>query len=427
MIKFRQKDFTLQEGHYTGPKDLEKIPGTGELMGKGALAGAATGIIVGKLIDRYGDKIGMTPRTDPSALSDALKGAGIGAAGGLAAKLFLNHIHKPMNNIKYQDVDRNIRQQFGIFRMSGITVGDSLDKRASLDSRFSFNDRDVTKYKINFSIAAGKVTMYTLGLTNDELDKVNKSLDYYCKKYFAMEYTSRAINPRVNAYSADIIFTHTHALSSFIIELGTVLNTKINLLDNDAIVESRIRENINEIGEDGEEKTYSNNDIYVDRTDLVKILSGGTFRYHGYITSSKQILPVTLMGVVAEGIERLNKNELQKAGVLGKRGDINNAYLVDTLRKLNYIEGFHYTKGEDKSDFNISVVGGMFSITVPKDGKVKLGALEKYFNRSEFGKVYLYTYVIKNDQEFRMLLGKVMKLGKPNVWVEKVKKPFWKR
>ena len=38
-----------------------------------------------------------------------------------------------------------------------------------------------------------------------------------------------------------------------------------------------------------------------------------------------------------------------------------------------------------------------------------------------------YTYVIKNDQEFRMLLGKVMKLGKPNVWVEEIKTPFWKR
>ena len=422
MIKFRQKDFTLQEGHYTGPKDLEKIPGTGELMGKGALAGAATGIIVGKLMDRYGDKIGMTPRTDPSVLADALRGAGIGAAGGLAAKLFLNHIHKPMNNIKYQDVDRNIRQQFGIFRMSGVTVGDSLEKRASLDERFSFNDRDVTKYKINFSIASGKVTMYTLGLTNDELDKVNKSLDYYCKKYFAMEYTSRAINPRVNAYSADIIFTHTHALSSFIIELGTVLNTKINLLDSDAIVEPRIRESMDSMGDgEGEEKSYSIKDeIYMDRPDLIKILGGGAVRYMGFIRHPSQIVPVSVMGILMEGIDRLNKNELQKAGVLGRRGDINNAYLLDTLKKLNYVEGFHYTRGEKKSDFNISIAGGLFAVTVLKDGKIKLGALEKYFNRSEFGKVYLYTYVIKSDQEFRMLLGKVMKLGKPNVWVEKI-------
>lgn len=418
MIKFRQKEYTLQEGHYTGPKDIQEIPGTMEMMGKGTLAGAATGAVVGKLLDRFGG------RNDSSMLSDALKGAGYGAISGVFVKMFLNHLHKPMTSIKYQDVDRNIRQQFGIFRMQGVTVGDSLDKRAKLEDKFSFNDRDVSKYKINFAIYNNKITMYTLGLTNEELEKVNKSLDYYCKKYFAMEYSSKVINAKVNSYSADIVFTHTHALSSFIMELSNVLNTKINLLDNDAIVEPRIRESV---GDDGEEKTYSNNDLYIDRPDLVKILSGGAIRYLGFIRSPKQLIPVTVMGILVEGISRLNKNELQKAGVLGRRGDINNAYLIDTLKKLNYIEGFHYTKGEKESDFNISVVGGLFSITVPKDGKVKLGNLEKYFNRSEFGKVYLYTYVIKNDQEFRMLLGKVMKLGKPNVWIDKVKSPFWKR
>ena len=419
MIKFRQKEYTLQEGHYTGPKDIQEIPGTMEMMGKGTLAGAATGAVVGKLLDRFGG------RNDSSMLSDALKGAGYGAISGVFVKMFLNHLHKPMTSIKYQDVDRNIRQQFGIFRMQGVTVGDSLDKRAKLEDKFSFNDRDVSKYKINFAIYNNKITMYTLGLTNEELEKVNKSLDYYCKKYFAMEYSSKVINAKVNSYSADIVFTHTHALSSFIMELSNVLNTKINLLDNDAIIEPRIRESVGD--DDGEEKTYSNNDLYIDRPDLVKILSGGAIRYLGFIRSPKQLIPVTVMGILVEGISRLNKNELQKAGVLGRRGDINNAYLIDTLKKLNYIEGFHYTKGEKESDFNISVVGGLFSITVPKDGKVKLGNLEKYFNRSEFGKVYLYTYVIKNDQEFRMLLGKVMKLGKPNVWIDKVKSPFWKR
>lgn len=419
MIKFRQKEYTLQEGHYTGPKDIQEIPGTMEMMGKGTLAGAATGAVVGKLLDRFGG------RNDSSMLSDALKGAGYGAISGVFVKMFLNHLHKPMTSIKYQDVDRNIRQQFGIFRMQGVTVGDSLDKRAKLEDKFSFNDRDVSKYKINFAIYNNKITMYTLGLTNEELEKVNKSLDYYCKKYFAMEYSSKVINAKVNSYSADIVFTHTHALSSFIMELSNVLNTKINLLDNDAIVEPRIRESVGD--DDGEEKTYSNNDLYIDRPDLVKILSGGAIRYLGFIHSPKQLIPVTVMGILVEGISRLNKNELQKAGVLGRRGDINNAYLIDTLKKLNYIEGFHYTKGEKESDFNISVVGGLFSITVPRDGKVKLGNLEKYFNRSEFGKVYLYTYVIKNDQEFRMLLGKVMKLGKPNVWIDKVKSPFWKR
>ena len=37
MIKFRQKEFTLQEGHYTGPKDMDKIPGALETIGKDAI------------------------------------------------------------------------------------------------------------------------------------------------------------------------------------------------------------------------------------------------------------------------------------------------------------------------------------------------------------------------------------------------------
>ena len=424
MIKFRQKDFTLQEGHYTGPKDMEDIPGTLEMVGKGTVAGAVTGAVVGKLLDRYGD------RHDSTMLSDAFKGAGYGAISGIFAKMFLNHLHKPMSTVKYQDVDRNIRRQFGIFRVQGVTVGDSIDKRTKLEDRFSFNDRDVSRYKINFSIYNNKVTMYTLGLTNEELEKVNKSLDYYCKKYFAMEYTSRIINTRVNSYSADIVFTNIHSLSSFIAELGNILETKINILDNNAIVEPRIRESIEEPEieeETNEEKSFSGNELYIDRPDLIRILSGGVFKYMGHIHSLGQVVPITVIGTVMEGIKRLNNNELQKAGVLGKRGDINNAYLIDTLKKLHYIEGFNYTKGEKKSDFNMSIAGGLFAITVPKDGKVKLEGLERYFNRSEFGKVYLYTYVIKNDQEFRMLLGKVMKLGKPNVWIDEIKTPFWKR
>jgi hypothetical protein len=424
MIKFRQKDFTLQEGHYTGPKDLQEIPGTAELIGKGALTGAVTNAVVGKLLNRYG----YSDDSSPSVISDAFKGAGYGIVGGIFAKMFLNHLHKPMTSIKYRDVDRNIRQQFGIFRMQGVTVGDTLDRRSKLEDRFSFNDRNVSNYKINFAIYNNKVTMYTLGLTNNELEKVNKSLDYYCKKYFAMEYSSRVINAKANSYSADIIFTHTAALSNFIIELGKILDTKINLLDNDAIIEPRIRDSIEEIEED---RDFSDSGLYIDRPDLIKILAGGVVRYmrnvRDFFRDITSSAASTLLGIIAEGTERLNKNELQRAGVLGRRGDINNSYLLDNLKALRYIEGFHYTKGEEKSDFNISIISGLFVITVPKDGKVKLGELEKYFNRSEFGNVYLYSYVLRNDQEFRMLLGKVMKLGKPNVWIDKIKVPFLKR
>lgn len=409
MIKFRQKDFTLQEGHYSGSKDIDKIPGALATIGKTTLAGSVIGGIYGKF-NKDEDE-------ETTVISSALQGAKWGSLAGIASKIFLNYMHKPMSSVKYQDVDRNIRRQFGIFRMSGITVGDSLDKRTRLEERFSFNDRDVSKYKINFAIHNDQITMYTLGLTNDELEKTNKTLDYYCKKYFAMEYTSKAINPAVNSYSAIITFTNNVVLANFIIELSNVLNTTINLLDNSAIVESRIRENIK--FNNPEEKTYS---ILpgLDKADILKILGGGAVRISSLNPSSlKQLIPATFLGIFCEGIDKLNANELQKAGILRQRGDINNQYLLDSLRNLRYVDGFHYTRGEKESDFNMSISQGLFMITVPKKGNIKLDDLEKYFKRSEFGNVYLYTYPIKNDQEFKMLLGKVMKLGKPNIFIGK--------
>ena len=47
MIEFRQKDFSLKEGHYTGPKDMDKVPGAVEVIGKSALGGALAGSAVG--------------------------------------------------------------------------------------------------------------------------------------------------------------------------------------------------------------------------------------------------------------------------------------------------------------------------------------------------------------------------------------------
>ena len=104
-----------------------------------------------------------------------------------------------MTSVKYQEVDKSIRRQFGIFQISGVTVGDTLDKRAKVDDKFSFNDRNVSQYKINFAIHNNKITMYTFGMTKAELDLTSKTLDYYCKKYFSMEYTAKIINQKVNS------------------------------------------------------------------------------------------------------------------------------------------------------------------------------------------------------------------------------------
>ena len=56
-------------------------------------------------------------------------------------------------------------------------------------------------------------------MTKEELDKTSDTLDYYCKKYFSMEYTAKIINQKVNSYSVDIVFTNYHAMCQFIMEL----------------------------------------------------------------------------------------------------------------------------------------------------------------------------------------------------------------
>ena len=82
--------------------------------------------------------------------------------------------------------------------------------------------------------------MYTLGISDQELKDINQVLDYYCKKYFGMEYTSTIINQNINSYSVTITFTNYQVLSNFIIELSEKVDTKINLLNCDALVKARV-------------------------------------------------------------------------------------------------------------------------------------------------------------------------------------------
>ena len=132
--------------------------------------------------------------------------------------------------------------------------------------KFSFNDRNVTAYKINFAVSDNQVTMYTYGLTTEDLEKVNKSLDYYCKKFVGMEYTSALINQRLNSYAVSIVFTNYQVISSFIMELSN-LQTKINLLDNKAFVSNRLKK----VRTKEEEKSFSVKEI--SKYEFAKILS----------------------------------------------------------------------------------------------------------------------------------------------------------
>ena len=189
MIRFRQKQYTIQEGHYTGPKEMEEIPGYLEMAGKGSVAGAVVGAGVSAFMkDQHGHR---------DMMGGAWKGAQYGALTGIAAKFFLNYLHKPMSTVKYHEVDKAIRANFGVYQITGFTVGDSVGKRANISEKFEFNNRNVTDFKLNFAIHNNTVTMYTFGMDEEDLAKVNRILDQYCKKYFSMEYSSKVINARV--------------------------------------------------------------------------------------------------------------------------------------------------------------------------------------------------------------------------------------
>lgn len=403
MIKFRQKDFTIPEGHYTGPKDMDKLPGTIEVIGKSAIGGAIIGGIVGKI-----DK-------DSTVLEGAKKGAGIGALAGIGLKVLTNYVHKPMSKVKFQDVDKVIRREFGIYRAASITVGDSVDKRASFDEKFSINDRNVSNYKLIFCIQNNKVTMYTFGMTSDEIDKCSKILDYYCKKYYGMEYHSSLLNQKMNSYSVDITFTNIQVISNFIMEMSNELQTKIDLLDSNAIVGSRLKE-VSDSKDDteGEERNFSV--AAINKYDLFKIL-GKSIAFPSkmkYSKSLKESLSLSLLGLLVNSAAKLKTDELTMSNIPVPRENFGNVYLEETLKKLHYIERFNYTIGDKNSEANMSMVSGLFIVTANKGNASKeidkkyWESLKTKINRSEDGKVVVYTYSIQSRQEFEFLLKKLM-------------------
>lgn len=397
MIKFKQKDFTLAEGHYSGPKDQDKVPGAVEVIGKSALGGALAGSAIGAILK------------DSTALEGALSGGKWGALAGIVFKFFLNYLHNPMTKVKFQEVDKIIRREFGIFRASGITVGDTVSKRADLSEKFAFNDRKVTSYKLNFTVQDDKVTMYTFNLSDKELDKVDSILDYYCKKYTGMEYSSTVINKRYNAYSATIVFTNYQVISNFIMELSNELQTKINLLDNKALVQNRLS-NV----EEEEEKTFSVQDI--NKFDFIKILG-----------KAACIVPLALrksfgdtssyvaISLLQNAGKKFLGDDLVKAGIPMPREAFSNKYLEDTLKKLHYVEGIHYSVGRTDVNANISMVSGRFVITIAKGKDQELidntlwKTYKRLINRADTGKgnVIIYTYLINSRKEFEGILNKL--------------------
>ena len=398
MVVFKQKDFTLAEGHYSGPKDQDKVPGALEIIGKSALGGALAGSAVGAILK------------DSTALEGAISGSKWGAIAGAAFKFFLNYLHNPMTRVKYQEVDKVIRREFGIFRASGVTIGDSVKKRANLDEKFAFNDRKITSFKITFTVQDDQVTMYTFNLTDKELEKVDSILDYYCKKYTGMEYSSTVLNRRYNAYAAIIVFTNYQVISNFIMELSNALETRINLMDNKALVQGRLSEIKDE---EEEEKTFSEvKDI--NKFDFAKILGKAAcmipMSFKKSIGEAASYLAINALSLTGS---KLSGDVLVKMGVSMPREAYSNQYLQDTLKKLHYVENIHYTIGRKDVNANISMISGRLVVTIAKGedqeniDKIFWNSYKRLVNRTDTGKVVIYSYLLNNKKEFEGILNKL--------------------
>lgn len=343
-FRLQRRNYTIPEGHYTGPKEMEDVPGMVEMVGKGAGIGALIGGTIGHF------------KEDSTAISGMITGGKFGALGGLATKLIINKLHNPMKTVKYQEVDKLIRREFGVYSMSGITVGDSRTKRRTIEEKFSFGDRNVTDYKINIAIYNDSVTMYTLGMTDAELSDTSKVLDHYCKKYYGMEYVSKAINNRVNSYSVTITFTNYYVINSFIQELSERLGCKINLLDNKPLVDSRIER------EDEDEDDHG---IRFSRQERE------FSRKWGNGEGAAAALAITIgLWYHGKGVGKLVAEYL-------KNRKLDNNFLESVLERLHYSNKKHYkislpneTKlREDPSQVFISLQGGLFLVSVHKDSE----------------------------------------------------------
>lgn len=403
MIKFRQKNYTIQEGHYTGPKDIEKVPSALSVIGKTTLAGTGVGAVIGSVMK------------DITWGQGAKTGGKIGFVSGILLKVLTNYLNNPMSKVKYQEVDKTIRREFGIYQAAGITVGDSVDKRAKLEDRFSFNDRNVGSYKITVAIQDNEVTMYTLALTNDELGQLNKVLDYYCKKYFGMEYVSKAINTKINSYGVTITFTNYQIISNFFMEVTNTLRCKINLLDNKALAQLRIQEV--EESED-EERTFSVK--LINSYDLAKILGKGISKSISsfHFVGPKAGLGALVMSTLVASLDQISEGELTKIlGMKVSRRAFSNRYLEDTLRRMKYIEGVHYSVGDKKNPVCMSLYSGVFMLSLPKGGeeqeKFEKNVLKKFkgIKKTESGNAIVYTYIMTSREELDRILVSLMKSG----------------
>jgi len=407
----KRKNFTIPEGHFTGQKDMDEVPSLLHNAGKGMLWGSSIGAVAGGVMGHFDDNSTMIG----GALDGSFQGAKVGLASGVMLKFFQNYMHKPMKTLKFQDVDRGIRRQLGMYRMAGLSVGDSINNRMTLDEKFSFNDREVDKYKINIAIQNDSLTMYTFGMTDKELDDCSKILDFYAQKYYGVNYSSKLINRAVNSYSIDITFTNYNVITNFIMELSQKLCTKINMMNEKAIIPGRLSDAAEKNALDKEERNFSVPEL--SKSDVARIL-GQTGQH--FISEAKggcnwrKAGTSVFMGLIKNTLEKLTSIESTKYGIKQSRSNYGNSFLEFELKKLHYTEKINYVVGDKTASDNIALVNGRFLVTT-HTGSESQEKIDKAFYepmklkivRSNTGDAVVYSYIINSISEFELLINKL--------------------
>ena len=409
MINYRQKEYTIQEGHYSGTKSIKRVPGAFKVIAKSILAGLGIGAGVGVLME------------DTTVGEGAKKGVKTGFWAGVALKILIDKFHKPMSSVKFQKVDKAIRKEYGIKEVSGMIIGDTKERRDDLNSHFAFNDNNILGFKINVSIQKNKVTLYTRAFEKKDLELLDESLNYFCFKYHGMEYSSKLINERDYSYSITITFTNYEAIAKFLVEISNSLNTRINILDDKATIEKNLK---------SEEKTFSllrkeSSLPSFDKYDMMKILgTGGTIvTKSGFKTSLGDYAMDIIMAAISRAGDNV-KSSRTPFGVKVERRVFGNAYLEEALQKMRYRENLDYTVGKNNSSFNLYLNQGHLFICSALGGRDERkleNIVEKYglIKTIVKNQATIYSYKMVSRDELNLLLRDLMNLSlKPNIYTK---------
>lgn len=396
MIIFKEKQYTLQEGHYTGPKDMEEMPSTLKVVGGATLAGWTAGKVADRVTaDSRKPVLGDEPATW------ATRGAEAGFVAGVMGKLLLNTMHNPMDTIKFNDLDQCLRREYGMYRAGGFTIGDSRENRDRMKDSFVINSKDLTSFRINVSITRGKFVMYTYALTPRQEEDLNESLDYYCKKYYGMKYTSTPIGRTKGSWSVTITFTNHQVAANFLVEVGNVLGTRINLLNND--ISEEVSKSFSEVPA-------------LDKVELANIFGKGLLKI---VTKTTPTKSGVLIEMIAEGLRKLKTSERASMGLKSPIGDYGNKFLETTLLKLDRSKG-KWTIGENSRDLNMYLCGGVLIVCTTKGSKEDnmIKGIPELVQAESRNSASLFTYRMKSPGDLELVIKKIIGLGiKPNIYI----------